>query len=147
MSNRKHIQMQKMKRPTPLVGFLECQFIETTVRGQTCRSTRTHYSDSPPTSLCSFSLMLRAQRRSNKYQFYSLWFDPTGTRTHDLPHSRLVTLRLSLNYRSLLFLHLKECKFRHTSTMYTNSNQYSRKFVKLKHYIFLMYFYFVVVLT
>jgi hypothetical protein len=22
--------------------------------------------------------MLRAQRRSNTYQFYSLWFDPTG---------------------------------------------------------------------
>ena len=26
--------------------------------------------------------------RSNKYQLYSLWFDPTGVRTHDLPHSR-----------------------------------------------------------
>ena len=48
----------------------------------------------------------------------------------------VVTLRLSLNYRSLLFLHLSECKFRHTST---NSNQYSRKLVKLKLYIFLMY--------
>jgi hypothetical protein len=21
------------------------------------------------------------------HQFYSLWFDPTGSRTHDLPHS------------------------------------------------------------
>ena len=30
-------------------------YSETTVRGQTCRSTRTHYSDSEPTSLCSFS--------------------------------------------------------------------------------------------
>ena len=25
-----------------------------------------------------------AQWRSNKYQFHSLWFDPTGARTHDL---------------------------------------------------------------
>jgi hypothetical protein len=24
----------------------------------------------------------------NKFQFYSLWFDPTRDRTHDLPHSR-----------------------------------------------------------
>jgi hypothetical protein len=47
----------------------------------------THYPDSKPISLCSFSLMLRAQRRSNKYQFYSLWLDPTRARTHDLPHS------------------------------------------------------------
>ena len=38
-----------------------------------CRFTRTHYSDSDPTSLCSFSFMLRAMRRSNKYQFYSIW--------------------------------------------------------------------------
>jgi hypothetical protein len=53
-----------------------------------CPPTRTHYSNSEPTSLCSFSLMLGAQRRSNTYQFYSLWFDPIGARTHDLPHSR-----------------------------------------------------------
>jgi hypothetical protein len=25
-------------------------------------------------------------RRSNEYQFYSLWFDLTRARTHDLPH-------------------------------------------------------------
>jgi hypothetical protein len=30
------------------------------VRGYTCRSTRTYYTDSEPTSLCSFYLMLRA---------------------------------------------------------------------------------------
>ena len=67
---------------------LQCQLTETMIRGQTCHSTQTHYSDSESTGLCSFSLMLRAQRRSNKYQFYSLWFDPTGARTHDLQHSR-----------------------------------------------------------
>ena len=56
----------------------------------------------------------------------------------------VVTLRLSLNY-SLLFLHLREWKFRHTSIQilsykYTNSNQYSRKLVKQKLYIFFMYY-------
>jgi hypothetical protein len=30
---------------------------------------KTHYRDSEPTSLCSFSLMLSAKLRSNKYQF------------------------------------------------------------------------------
>ena len=49
--------------------------------------TRTHYPDSEPTCLCSFSLMLHVKWRSNKYQFYSLWFDPIGSRTHDLPQS------------------------------------------------------------
>ena len=30
------------------------------------------------TSLCSSALMLCGKWRSNKYQFYSLWLDPTG---------------------------------------------------------------------
>jgi hypothetical protein len=34
----------------------------TTVRKKTCRSTRTHYSDSEPTILCSYSLMLEKQQ-------------------------------------------------------------------------------------
>ena len=71
-----------------LAGFLQYQLTETTVCGYTCRSTLIHYPDSEPTSLCSFSLMQHTQRRSNKYQFCSLWFDPIRTRTHDLPHSR-----------------------------------------------------------
>ena len=45
---------------------------------QSCCTTLTYYPDSEPTSLCSFSLMLCAQWRSNKYQFYSLWFDLIG---------------------------------------------------------------------
>ena len=68
----------------------------TTVIGQICGSTRTHYSDSEPTSLCSFSLMLRSQRRSNKYQFYILLFDKTAVRTHNLSHSRRA--RLTMHY-------------------------------------------------
>ena len=39
-----------------------------------CRTTRTHYSDSEPTSLCNLSLMFLAYRRSNKYQFYIFGF-------------------------------------------------------------------------
>ena len=65
--------------------FLQCQLTETTVHRQTCRSTRTHYPDSEPTSHCSFSLILRAQRRSNKYQFNGIWFELTGVRTYDIP--------------------------------------------------------------
>ena len=32
--------------------------------------------------------MLRAQRRNNKYQLHSFWFDPIGARTHDLSSPR-----------------------------------------------------------
>jgi hypothetical protein len=49
---------------------------------------------SEPTSLCFNSLMLRVWLRSDKYQFYSLWFDTTGSRTHDLPHSKQAYLPL-----------------------------------------------------
>jgi hypothetical protein len=60
-------------RPTHWVVFYSASSLK-----QQCRSTRTHYPDSEPTSLCSFSLMLHAYQRSNKYQFYSLWLDPIG---------------------------------------------------------------------
>ena len=69
----------------------------TTIIGQICRSTRTHYSDSEPTSLCSFSLMLRSQRRSNKYQFYIVLFNKIAARTHNLSHSKRA--RQPLRYR------------------------------------------------
>jgi hypothetical protein len=36
----------------------------------------------------SYSLILRAQRRSSKYQFHSLWFHSTRVQPHDLPHLR-----------------------------------------------------------
>ena len=35
-----------------------------------------------------FLLNAACLAEKNKYQFYSLWLDPTGARTHDLPHSR-----------------------------------------------------------
>lgn len=37
-----------------------------------------------PTSICSYSLVLLAERRNNKNNFYYLWFDKTGARTHDI---------------------------------------------------------------
>ena len=54
--------------------------------------------------------MLHAKRRNNKYQFYSLWFDPTGARTHDLPHSKASTLTITPPMKSvLIFWHLSRC--------------------------------------
>ena len=44
-----------------LLGFLQCQLTETTIRGQKCHPIRTHYPDSEPTSLCSFSLAEKQQ--------------------------------------------------------------------------------------
>ena len=57
--------------------FLLCQFTETTVCGQTCRSTWKHYHFSERTCLRSFSLMLLTWRKDNKYQFHSPIFDQT----------------------------------------------------------------------
>ena len=38
---------------------------------------RTHHPDTEPTRRCSFSLSMRAQRRGNKYEFYSLCYITT----------------------------------------------------------------------
>ena len=73
----------------------------TTVIGQICRSIRTHYSDSEPTSLCSFSLMLRYQRRSNKYQIYFILFDKTAVRTHNLGVSRRIFRGTHISFATL----------------------------------------------
>ena len=43
----------------------------------------------PSQLVCSFSLMLSAKQRSNKYQFYNLWVFLIVAETHDLPHLRL----------------------------------------------------------
>ena len=44
-------------------------------------TTRTHYSDSKPTSLCFLMLLPEKQQIPI---FDSLWFDPIGARTHDI---------------------------------------------------------------
>jgi hypothetical protein len=38
----------------------------------------------PSQPVFAFSLMLYAWRRSNKYQFYNLWFDPIEAQAHNL---------------------------------------------------------------
>ena len=38
-------------------------------------------------SLFSYSFVLHAKWRNNKYQFYHLWLDQTGHQTHNQPHS------------------------------------------------------------
>ena len=63
---------------TNTLSWIFIQFTETTVRVQTCRSNRKHYSDSVTISLCSFSLMLRPQRRSNKYKSLKSGFTRPG---------------------------------------------------------------------
>ena len=97
------LMMGPLCRTTPLGGCLQCQLTETTVRGQTCHSTRTHFPDSGPTSLCSFSL------RSNKYQFYSLRFDPIRAPTHDLPYSRRARQPLCHQCGPLIGQDVNEC--------------------------------------
>ena len=57
-------------------NIIQVQPTETTVRGYTCGSTRILCPYSEPTSLCSYSIMLLAQLRSNKYQFYKFLVFP-----------------------------------------------------------------------
>ena len=53
---------------TQLTGFYSASSLfKTTVHRQTCRSTRTHYPNSEPTRLCSFSFLMRALRRCNPW--------------------------------------------------------------------------------
>ena len=74
-------------RPTCLIGFLQCQLTETTVNGQTCCSTQTHYPDSEP--IKSLLFLLNAKFLVGKKQiFYNLWVVLTGARIHNLRHSR-----------------------------------------------------------
>ena len=57
-------------------NIIQVQPTETTVRGYTCGSTRILCPYSEPTSLWSYSIMLLAQLRSNKYQFYKFLVFP-----------------------------------------------------------------------
>ena len=65
------IQCLFCTRPTCQVEIVVLKL--NTVRGYTCCSTSTHYPDSEPTSLCSFSLMLLAQQRRNKQHFFKVF--------------------------------------------------------------------------
>ena len=70
-------------RSTRFVGFAWCLLTETTVCMLLHSDTLSWFWTN-----CSYSLMMHALRRSSKCQFYNLWFDPTRTRTHNLPYSK-----------------------------------------------------------
>ena len=65
---------------------MQCQVTKTTVFRQKCHSTRSHYSDFESLLLI---IKVAQRRRSSKYQYYSLLFDPTAdlelmtSATHD----------------------------------------------------------------
>ena len=52
--------------------ILQCNITETTIHSQICRTNIAHYidSESKPTNLCYYSLILRARQRRNKYYFF-----------------------------------------------------------------------------
>ena len=51
-------------------------------------------SDSETISLLSFSIIMGDYSDMHKYQFTTLWFDPTWYWTRDLPHSRRASYSL-----------------------------------------------------
>jgi hypothetical protein len=79
MANYKFVYIHVIKESLSMCLMTDFESAKTTVRGYTCRSTRTHYPDSEPTSLCSFSLILRALHYKQQIPAYNLWFDPIGT--------------------------------------------------------------------
>ena len=62
-----------------------------------------HVILTPSHSVCSYSSMIRTYW-SNKNQLYSLWFEATETRAHDLSHLRPYTL---INCRQNMSDHCK----------------------------------------
>lgn len=55
-----------------------------------------------PSQPVFFILLLNAVCKYVKRQFYAIWFDPTGTRTHDIPYS-VVYAHTNNAMRFLLF--------------------------------------------
>jgi hypothetical protein len=60
---------------TRLDGFVWCLLADTTVRRKTCR-TIILIPIQPVFAVSPYCCMLRGE--ANKYQFHSLWFDPSG---------------------------------------------------------------------
>ena len=63
--------------------------------------------DFESTRLCSYSLMLYTKQRSNKCQFYILYFDQTDDQIHNLPSYETSTLTITLlRWYQILRCHL-----------------------------------------
>ena len=61
-------------------------------------------------------------------QFYSLWFDPTGAPTHDLPHSRRARLTITPSTR---FVCCKSRKLLHCAKSWCMLSKYAAEYWKL----------------
>ena len=70
---------------------------EAKIRRLTCCSGRTHYYDSESTSMCTYSLLPRIYQRSNKQQFYYVWYDPTYNPNQIYTYTTLKLKQTSLN--------------------------------------------------
>ena len=67
--------------------FIVLDHWNNSLRIDICYTTRTHYPDSETTSIYSFLLNTACLAEKQLYQCTSPWFDPSGTRPHDLPHT------------------------------------------------------------
>ena len=87
-------------------NYAELDFNSASSLKQHVAPLKTHYPDFEPTRLCSFSLMQRNQRRSNKYQFYSHWIDPIRAQTHETAESNVKQNILLFSPQCFLILSL-----------------------------------------
>lgn len=72
-----------------LMMFAFWDFFKTSsLKRQSADRYATHCRDFKSKSICSYSLKLLAYRRSNKYIYHNLWFNPTSAWTYDLSHAR-----------------------------------------------------------
>ena len=94
------IQQSAVKHAAPLGHVIlnpcRCQLTESTISRQTCLSTRIRYLDLQPTNFWGiqflfyfYPITVWTQRRNNKHQIYSFWFDYRGL------NSRSITLEAS----------------------------------------------------
>ena len=81
-------------RPTRWVGLHSASSLKQQSTATHVTPLGTHYSNSEPTSLCSYSLVLRAQWRSNTYQFWSL----VGPNLDSNPRTRYTTDTIYFSY-------------------------------------------------
>ena len=81
------------------------------------------HQDSKPTRICSYSLILSAQGRRNKYQFYSLWLYLIRAWTHNLLHLRQPST--SLHHRCGSTLYIVVLEFSNWAIVVNTNNIYS----------------------
>jgi hypothetical protein len=97
------------------------------LKQQSCSSIRTHYSDSEPTSLCSYSLILHVLVEKQNYPFNCLWFEPTrGSNPPSselyqlmiLPIHKFIVIQDIVVERYLIFFHVFYYDYRYIIQIY-----------------------------